>query len=571
MSNPVARSWGRLGITAKLWFAFSLLFLFFAMASIAGFVGLEVVRGAETDILANMEVRHKVLEMEGQLEKARRLYRDFILHAPQIGFSQAFENYGQPALAVAARVIALSEDLKRGLATSGQAGESAKRNVDITLFAATAKRFSQTLLSENELIGQLADPDNGLETRLTAVMARLGRLLAASAACSLTLREADALEKQYRLTRQRPSMQSALNKIGALRQAVSGVPELTPEQRREAAELLDAYDALAARMLDVAVALNANANDFLLQARAVDPISEELKALTAAGVTRARGRIDWASRLAGGIILLSALLGLGCVIVVGRCLHASITSKIVELTQHAAALRAGHLDVVVQTGGHDELGILAEAINAMTRRIRDLVENLEDRVRRRTRELAAKNRELDGKNRTLEVLSLTDRLTGLCNRRKLDQALEAEWRRAERYATPFSVIMVDLDNFKAVNDTHGHEAGDAVLVRVADILTGLSRDTDIVGRWGGEEFLLICPETELSEAGVLAEKLRREIAATSFPAIDALTASFGLAQYAQDLEPGLLVSRADAALYLAKESGRNRIETGLGGTGRLDA
>jgi len=564
MSSRLPGFWRRLGLTNKLWFAFSLLLVFFAMGATAGYVGLVVVRGAETDILANMEIRHKVLEMEGQLEKARRLYRDFIIHAPEVGFEKAQELYCQPALAVAARVIAVSEDLKRGLAATRRGGAIAKRNVDINLFSSTARRFTQTLLRENALATTLADPQAGLEAQATGIMGRLGEVVAGSKNAVLTLREADVLDKQHRITRQRPYLQSALNKITGLKQSLPEDGELSPEQRQEAGRLIDAYVAVAGRILETVAAMIADANDFTLQAKAVDPISEELKALSAAEVERARGRIEWASRIAGGIILCSTLLGLGCVMIVGRVLHASITSKIVALTRHAAAIRAGHLDVMAANGSADELGVLADALNAMTHRIRDLVENLEEKVRQRTRELAQTNRELDVKNQALEVLSLTDRLTGLCNRRRLDQVLGAEWRRAKRYDTPFSVIMIDLDNFKNVNDRYGHGKGDEVLVRVADILIVMTRETDHVGRWGGEEFLLICPETELAEALSLAESLRREIAETVFPSVGDLTASFGLTVYEGDVKPRLLVERADNALYRAKELGRNRVAVAPG-------
>ncbi len=560
MSRGVARFWERLGISSKLWVAFALLFVFFALAAAAGYVGMVVVRGADADILVHMEIRNKVLEMEGQLEKARRLYRDFILYAPQVGFEKARDLYCQPALAVAARVIAISDDLKRSLAATSPSGAIARRNVDINLFSATARRFSKTLLDENVLVAALADPKSGLEAQLAAIMERLEKVLAGSQQAVLSLRETDVLEKQHRITRQRSSMQAALNRIEALRRGLGADPALSPGERREAARLIDAYGNVADRILDTVVAIVANSNDFTLQAKALDPIAEELKALSAAEVERTRDRIAWVSRIAGGTILGSALLGLGCVIMVGRVLHASITSKIVDLTRQASAIRAGHLDVVAANGSADELGVLADALNAMTHRIRDLVENLEEKVRQRTRELAQTNQELDRKNQALAVLSLTDRLTGLCNRRKLDQAVRSEWRRARRYGTPFATVMIDLDDFKKVNDRFGHARGDEVLVRVADILMAMTRETDTVGRWGGEEFLLVCPETTLENARGMAEKIRREIAETVFPSVGTQTASFGLAAFEDDDDPWLIVDRADAALYRAKAKGRNRCE-----------
>jgi diguanylate cyclase (GGDEF)-like protein len=551
--------WDNQGITAKLWLSFAVLLAFSLLGSAAGFVGLAVVRGAEADIVANMELRNRVLEMEGQLERARRVYRDFLLAAPLIGFAQAQERYSQPALAAAARVIALSETLRRALADLPPGSDMAKRKVDMRVFTSTAKRFSQTLLSENELVTLVGDPETGLETQLAAVLRQLGDGLEGVGEAALPLRELDIMVRQYMLNRQRPVMQAASNKIDALRRLVATEPVLDQAGRVEALRLFDTFDRLAARLLDAVAAMNANANDFSLQAKAVDPIADDLRRITGTEVERAKKRIAWASRLAGGIILLSALLGLGCVIVVGRLLHGAVTSRIVVLTRYAGSVRDGHFNEPLDLPGSDEISILALALSDMHHRVHDFVGTLEDKVRQRTLELDAKNRELDAKNQALAVLSMTDRLTGLCNRRKLDHVLAGEWRRAHRYGTPFSVIMIDLDNFKDVNDTFGHAVGDAVLVRIADILLASVRETDVVGRWGGEEFLLVCPETGIEDARFLAEVLRREIQMTEFPMVGHLTASFGLADYEADPSAAALVARADEALYRAKASGRNQV------------
>lgn len=557
-TNPAA-SWAKLGITRKLWLVFGVLFTILSLAGGAAFVGLTVVRGAEVNILANMEIRAKILEMEGLLEKSRRLYRDFVLYLPEMDFTAAREQYCQPSQALAARVIAVCEELKRLVGDLPAAGAVAKRNVDITLFTSTAKRYSQTLVNQTELLATLYEPNSGLLQQLSDTVTKLGGTLADAPGAALLLRELDILEKRYEITRQRPYMQAALNKVDTLRRMLDGDAAVSEGTRARALEALGDYEATAARILDAVAAFRANINDFNLQAQAVDPISNELKALSAAEVAAARKRIQWASQLALGIMAVAFSLGLVCLLVAGRVLHASITGKIVSMTSHAAAIRAGHLGEMLANGSGDELGVLAATFNAMTKRIRDLVETLEEKVRQRTQELADKNRELDAKNQALATLSLTDRLTGLCNRRKLDQTLAAELRRARRYGSVFSVVMVDLDHFKDINDTFGHGVGDTVLVRAADILVCATRETDLVGRWGGEEFLIVCPETDGNEARRMAEHLRREFEETVIPDIGRVTASFGLAAFAVDKRPGDIVERADAAMYRAKQAGRNRV------------
>ena len=168
--------------------------------------------------------------------------------------------------------------------------------------------------------------------------------------------------------------------------------------------------------------------------------------------------------------------------------------------------------------------------------------------------------QLDDKNRQLETLSLTDKLTGLHNRLKLDQTLEFEYNRHLFGDTKFSVILLDIDHFKSVNDSFGHQVGDMVLVLIAKLLKGAIREQDVIGRWGGEEFLVVCPGTSLEEACNVAERLRLAVAEYSFPVVVIKTSSFGVATIAIGETIGALVARADKALYRAKSNGRNRVE-----------
>lgn len=160
----------------------------------------------------------------------------------------------------------------------------------------------------------------------------------------------------------------------------------------------------------------------------------------------------------------------------------------------------------------------------------------------------------------IEELSVTDHLTRLFNRLKLDEVLKSEFARAERFNSPLSFILLDVDYFKKVNDTWGHQVGDQVLVAVAQTLRSNIRNVDIAGRWGGEEFVIVSPETDARGAALLAEKLRASIQNIAFPPVENITCSFGVAQ----LRPGVgiedLIRNADLALYNAKAGGRNRVE-----------
>lgn len=159
----------------------------------------------------------------------------------------------------------------------------------------------------------------------------------------------------------------------------------------------------------------------------------------------------------------------------------------------------------------------------------------------------------------IEKLSITDQLTKVSNRLFLDNIYEKELNQAKRYGNVFSLIMVDIDYFKQVNDLHGHALGDQVLYAVAQILQKYVRESDYLGRWGGEEFLIICPHTSSKHANLLAEKLRREISGYVFEKDIRKTCSFGISQYEKGDQALDTLQRADKALYEAKEQGRDRV------------
>jgi diguanylate cyclase (GGDEF)-like protein/PAS domain S-box-containing protein len=160
----------------------------------------------------------------------------------------------------------------------------------------------------------------------------------------------------------------------------------------------------------------------------------------------------------------------------------------------------------------------------------------------------------------LEQMALTDTLTGLSNRRSFDATMHAEIKRAERYQTSLSLALFDIDHFKAVNDTHGHLAGDQILQTFARQLSGNIRGSDSLVRWGGEEFAVLSANTSLESMRVLAEKLRRAIDGHVFPVVGHITCSVGLTMYQPGEQVEAFLHRADLALFAAKSGGRNRVE-----------
>jgi diguanylate cyclase (GGDEF)-like protein len=233
------------------------------------------------------------------------------------------------------------------------------------------------------------------------------------------------------------------------------------------------------------------------------------------------------------------------------------TTPVIMLTAHreieykTRAFAAGGDDYVVKPFEFDELDA---RIRAMLRK-RDLYLDLE-----------RKNRELADSNRHLEELAILDEKTGLANFRQFRRKLHEEWLRAERYQHPLSLIMLDLDDFKRLNDTLGHTAGDEALREIATLVAGAARATDLPARFGGEEFVLLLPHTDSPMAARVAERILSAVRQHVFLAGEhptSLTVSAGVATYdagdpiasAEDL-----VKFADAALYRAKGAGKNRVK-----------
>jgi diguanylate cyclase (GGDEF)-like protein len=271
------------------------------------------------------------------------------------------------------------------------------------------------------------------------------------------------------------------------------------------------------------------------------------------------------------VLLIREIFGinLGVVLVFGVIslqIARSIVRPIRELSNAALRIATGETDVTIQeAASDDDIGILNRAFNKMSLQLQANRRELEDNRREiedANVRLVSQNEELQRVNEVFQQLSITDELTRLHNHRYFQEHLPRETKRAQRTGEALSLILIDLDDFKQLNDTHGHAVGDAVLRRSAEVMQSNVRDMDLLARYGGEEFVLLASGTDNEGAVALAEKIRVALSEARFSVVDLdgpkvleVTASFGVARFNGDDKR--FFTDADRALYRAKARGKN--------------
>ena len=256
-----------------------------------------------------------------------------------------------------------------------------------------------------------------------------------------------------------------------------------------------------------------------------------------------KGLHDKILYVAGSILLLSLLVSIYYI--------QKLLQPIDDLTQKANTIAEGNYEIRAEVKTDDEIGLLAKNFNVMVDRLQDQIENLDQKVKEKTEALAA--------------LAITDPLTSLYNRRYFSEISAELFELEKREKEPLSVMMLDIDKFKHINDTYGHQAGDRVIEKLASIMKSMKRESDIACRYGGEEFILLLPKTSKDGAFKLAQRIRKRVEECSLlieedGVLIHFTVSIGVSEvdFSHDESIESAIKRADDAMYQAKHEGRNR-------------
>jgi diguanylate cyclase (GGDEF)-like protein len=253
------------------------------------------------------------------------------------------------------------------------------------------------------------------------------------------------------------------------------------------------------------------------------------------------------------IFSLAVFASIVLALIFGLSRGGEIVKSVEKLRQGTEAISKGNFEYRIKIDSQDEIGELANFFNQMALQLKDTRHKLEGYSKQLENELKESN-----------VIAITDTLTNLFNHRYFHEQFSLEVKRSQRYNRILSLIMLDVDSFKTYNDRYGHLEGDRILREIALLMKRNVRQMDTVSRYGGEEFTIILPETDLKGAKTVAEKIRREAEEMSLvnektKEVIKITVSAGVAMYEHGLSKDNLIARADQALYQAKAEGKNKV------------
>lgn len=527
-----------LKITVKFSLAFGLLVFILIIETIIGYRALLAIRDSSNVILTNAEMQRLALGMSSNWEAAQRLRYAYFLETPDIGVEKAYELYAIPAGSKINEVIRDGATIKRHLALQEFSGSLPGIETDLDLYLSNVSQYAAAFEKAHMLQVELFST-NGLQAQFKEHADQLSSILFNSQPDSDLLTDhcqLRSLENRILIPSQIPSI-SILNLFASrLSQSIED-SNLETDEKTAAQASLQEYQRLAEEIFSTSEELSQQRDKLDTLNQSIEPVMIELLVLVDREVGIAGIQIDDTLQATLQMMTGGMCFGLLIAVVIGVLLHFTVTRNVIHLTRTAAQFHAGSLEARAQIESQDELGDLAKTFNKMA----DELETLTAKLRKQANH---------------------DPLTGLFNRRYLDETLPRELARATRTGSPISMVMIDLDNFKEINDQHGHAVGDRILIEFGTVLSKKSRMGDVACRFGGDEFLVLLPGAKSKDAmNCVKHWIQRleEIQVNSRGEKITASISAGIVQWKSGETPQELFVRVDGALYNAKNAGRNNI------------
>jgi diguanylate cyclase (GGDEF)-like protein len=534
------RRFASLRITVKFSLAVGLLLVILLLETVIGYGSLTVVLESNKAILTNTEMQRLALGMSRNWETVKRLRHSFFSQSTLIGVDQSYDIYALSAGGKITEVIRDGATLMR-LATSPEASSDlVAREPDLKFYLATVSQYATTFEDATELEFQLLLED-GLRTQLEYKANDLFVILQAAnqpADMLAAYYEMRFYEKGILASLQNISKAVAFTAISRLHRAIDS-SSLPREERELALSYLNDYETKFGEINLTAAQVQEKRDRLDALDESIEPVLIELMVAVDREVGLARLHIERTRQVALRVLVGSTLFGLLSAGIIAVLLHYSVTRKIINLTRVTNQFHAGNLEARAQLDSADELGELSSTFNEMAESVQRL-------------------------NAELREQAIRDALTGLFNRRYLDETLPRELARASRDGVPISMVMIDLDHLKEINDTYGHPIGDRILMELGHLLKSESRVSDVACRYGGDEFIILMLNARLAEGMKRAEAWRQifcEILVSYQDVVVQSTISMGVVEWSRGETSVDLIARVDAALYRAKNAGRNRVAT----------
>lgn len=385
--HSITRAWHRAGITKKFSLSFFLLIFLIAVMLGASCFALFYVRQMEEKILTSVNIERLVLEVDSGMELARRLSGDFFLHAPHIGIAEAHQQYVQPSVRQAARVIALSDELRDLLDRSHPSETLQTPQVDLILYLSMAKRFTGTSIHAVELVTKRDIPVNGLVEQMTSCVNVFGASLVSHPDLLALHLKAKGFFQEYLINHQRPVIQSAFNIASSLHLAIINDQTVLPEEKTALLAMLNQCRSIAEEIVAIDQEIKGAFNDFTIQSATTRMASQSLLQFAQKETFRNYEKTHFAHK---AVLIGMSGVFVFCVVILmllARKVDHDITWNILRMKDRAQELTKGNLDVRCEETGEDELGQLARTFNSMAVHIQELVSTLEDKVVQRTAQL----------------------------------------------------------------------------------------------------------------------------------------------------------------------------------------